>query len=92
MMGEKWKTGGHIKECKSVFFFLTASVLPACVQIIAGIPVKAQGKEKPQANVYCYNCAKRGHHGYVSPSIYFISLKCSKKTIISSKDKDSLHI
>lgn len=61
-------------------FFVTASVvLSACVQIKAGIPVKQQGKEKLQANVYCYNCAKKGHHGYVSISIYFLSLKCLKQ-------------
>lgn len=72
-------------------FFVTASVvLPACVQIKAGIPVKQQGKEKLQANVYCYNCAKKGHHGYVSISIYFLSLKCLKQFgFFSSKDENS---
>lgn len=70
-------------------FFVTASVvLPACVQIKAGIPVKQQGKEKLQANVYCYNCAKKGHHGYVSTSVFFLSLKCSKQ-FSSSKDENS---
>lgn len=58
------------------FSFFTASVvLSACVQIKAGIPVKQKGKEKVQANIYCYNCAKKGHHGYVSTSVCLLSLK-----------------
>lgn len=55
-------------------------LLPACVQIKAGVPVKQQGKEKLQANVYCYNCAKKGHHGYVS--LYLLSsIKVYKKSL-----------
>lgn len=76
MMVEKWTSGGQRKDVKVVFVTACVVVLPACVQIKAGIPVKQQGKEKLQANVYCYNCAKKGHYGYVSTSIYFLSLKC----------------
>lgn len=64
------------------FCFVTGSiVLPVCAQIKAGIPVKQQKKEKLQTSAYCYNCAKRGHHGYVSASVHLLSLPFIKYPI-----------
>lgn len=55
---------------KSLKCFCNRLHCSVCVQIKAGVPVKKQEKERLQTSVFCYNCARRGHHGYVSTSAH----------------------
>lgn len=66
-LNDGWEEGDKEKSLKCFCNRLHCSV---CVQIKAGVPVKQQEKGKLHTSVYCYNCARKGHHGYVSTSAH----------------------
>ncbi|XP_013786880.1 zinc finger CCHC domain-containing protein 7-like [Limulus polyphemus] len=49
---------GHLRnECPDLWRRFHATIVP-------GTPVKGTCKTKNRKNVYCYNCAKKGHYGH----------------------------